>query len=158
MAKEPIRVYADTSVFGGVFDPEFARASRAFFEQVAQGLLHLVTSRLVASELRGAPQHVRDFAEWFLANTEEARISPECWALANAYLAEGIVSPGSTTDALQVAVATVAKCQAIVSWNFSHIVHFQKIPRYNAMNALRGYGAIDIYSPQAVMIHEEEDI
>ena len=25
---EPIRVYADTSVYGGVFDPEFAAASR----------------------------------------------------------------------------------------------------------------------------------
>ena len=26
---EPIRVYADTSVYGGVFDPEFAAVSRA---------------------------------------------------------------------------------------------------------------------------------
>ena len=26
---EPIRVYADTSVYGGVFDPELAEASRA---------------------------------------------------------------------------------------------------------------------------------
>jgi hypothetical protein len=28
----PIRVYADTSVFGGVFDEIFETASRAFFQ------------------------------------------------------------------------------------------------------------------------------
>jgi hypothetical protein len=27
----------------------------------------------------------------------------------------------------------------IISWNFKHIVHFQKIPKYNAVNALNGY-------------------
>ena len=30
----PIRVYADTSVYGGVFDEEFAKPSRAFFDLV----------------------------------------------------------------------------------------------------------------------------
>lgn len=31
------RVYADTSVFGGVFDEEFCDTSRTFFEQVRKG-------------------------------------------------------------------------------------------------------------------------
>jgi len=31
-----IRIYADTSVYGGCFDPEFEEASRAFFDQVRQ--------------------------------------------------------------------------------------------------------------------------
>lgn len=30
------RVYADTSVFGGVFDEEFCDTSRTFFEQVRE--------------------------------------------------------------------------------------------------------------------------
>jgi len=30
MKGKPMRVYADTSVFGGVFDEEFATPSRAF--------------------------------------------------------------------------------------------------------------------------------
>ena len=158
MARQPIRVYADTSVYGGVFDSEFARANLAFFEQVGQSLLHLVSSALVANELRGAPQRVRDFAAWFLAHAEEARVSPECLALGNAYLAEGIVSPASMTDALQVAVATVARCDIIVSWNFAHIVNFQRIPRYNAVNALCGYRPIRIHSPLEMVRYEEEGI
>ena len=42
-----IRVYADTSVFGGVFDDEFNEESKAFFEQVRSGQSVLVASAVV---------------------------------------------------------------------------------------------------------------
>ena len=42
--------------------------------------------------------------------------------------------PRHSADALHVAQATVASCRVIVSWNFKHIVHFAKIPLYNAVN------------------------
>ena len=45
-----IRVYADTSVFGGVFDLGIDRASLEFFEQIGQGRFELVTSNVVADE------------------------------------------------------------------------------------------------------------
>jgi len=35
---EPIRVYIDTSVFGGVFDPEFDRVSKRFFDIIGKGI------------------------------------------------------------------------------------------------------------------------
>ena len=40
---------------------------------------------------------------------------------------------------MHVALATVANARMIVSWNFKHIVNFQKIPLYNAVNKLKGY-------------------
>jgi hypothetical protein len=46
-----IRVYADTSVFGGVYDPEFQTASQAFFEDVTQQRFALVTSAIVQEEM-----------------------------------------------------------------------------------------------------------
>jgi hypothetical protein len=42
--KKAIRIYADTSVFGGVFDPEFAAASSLFLDQVKKNRFHLVIS------------------------------------------------------------------------------------------------------------------
>ena len=42
----------------------------------------------------------------------------------------------------------------IVSWNFKHIVHCEKIPLYNAVNALRGYTSIGICSPLEVIRYE----
>ena len=57
-----------------------------------------------------------------------------------------------------MALATVAECALIVSWNFQYIVHFQKIPLYNAMNTLKGYQQIAIYSPREVIEYEDEEI
>jgi predicted nucleic acid-binding protein len=55
------RVYVDTSVFGGVFDDEFQRASQDFFDQVKNGQFDLVTSAVVQEEIAPAPQEVKDF-------------------------------------------------------------------------------------------------
>ena len=46
----------------------------------------------------------------------------------------------------------------IVSWNFKHIVHWDKMPRYNAVNALEGYPSLSIFSPPEVVGYEEEDL
>jgi hypothetical protein len=55
-----------------------------------------------------------------------------------------------------VALATVAACAVLVSWNFKHIVHYDKIAWYNAVNTVEGYSAIAIHSPQEVVGYEEE--
>ena len=56
-----IRVYADTSVFGGVYDDEFQQPSMTFFKQVKGGQFVLVTSAVVQDEMVAAPPTVRRF-------------------------------------------------------------------------------------------------
>ena len=46
----------------------------------------------------------------------------------------------------------------IVSWNFRHIVHFDKIRLYNAINLFNGYASIAIHSPLEVIAYEDEGI
>lgn len=99
MMSRQLRVYADISVFGGVFDSEFSAPSKKFFDEV--------------------------------------------------------VAERSLTDALHVAMATVSECELIVSWNFRDIVHFEKIPKYSAVNVLNGYAHIDIHSPLEMIQHDE---
>jgi hypothetical protein len=74
--------------------------------------------------------------------------------LQNAYIKEGIVTEKFLPDALHVALATVSEASMIVSWNFKHIVNFQKIPLYNAVNTLKGYEHIAVYSPLEVIGNE----
>jgi hypothetical protein len=38
-----------------------------------------------------------------------------------------------------------------VSWNFKHVVHYDKIRMFNAVNLMRGYTAIEIRSPLEVV-------
>lgn len=152
------RVYVDSSVFGGLFDREFAADSRTFFEQVQAGRFKLLSSFLVSDELERAPDAVREFFDSMLSTTELVRVSQEAITLQEAYLSAGIVTSKSAADGLHVALATVAGADLIVSWNFRHIVHFQKVPRYNAVNRLYGWPELAIHSPKEVLVYEDEDI
>ncbi len=84
-----------------------------------------------------------------------APVTPAARQLQQAYLDAGIVSTQYADDALHVAIATVSDCALIVSWNFKHIVHFRKIPRYNSINVVNGYRPLSIFSPLEVLDYEE---
>jgi hypothetical protein len=154
MPKQPIRVYADTSVFGGVFDEEFAADSREFFDEVTGGEFLLVVSPVIETELEQAPKYVRRFFDECAARAESVTVSDAARQLRDAYVSAGIVTEKYLADALHVALATVAACRVIVSWNFKYIVHFDKIPLHNQVNALMGFQAIAIHSPQEVIAYE----
>lgn len=77
-------------------------------------------------------------------------------ALATAYLKAGVVGERWLDDATHVAAATIARADAIVSWNFRHIVRLDKIKAYNQVNLAKGYGILTILSPVEVGIDETE--
>ena len=39
----------------------------------------------------------------------------------------------------------------VVSWNFKHIVHFEKIVGYESVNLTQGYKPVRIHSPKEVV-------
>lgn len=158
MATEQLKAYADTSVFGGAFDEEFAEPTTAFFNQVAQGRFVLVSSALVHRELDPAPEVVRQLFERMLPSAELTEITTEALALQQAYLDAGIVSARHADDALHVAIAAVSRCSLVVSWNFTHIVHFDKIRLYNRVNAEMRLPPIGIHSPREVIEYEDQDL
>jgi len=151
----PTRVYADTSVFGGMFDEEFETASQALFDAIRKGSFRLITSELVREEVQAGPQKVIDIFDEFLAIAEIVEITDSALQLQESYVQAGIVSEKYATDAMHVALATVSNADLIVSWNFKHIVNFQKIPLYNAVNTLNKFGKIAIYSPLEVIENED---
>jgi len=151
------RTYVDASVFGGVGDEEFAEDSRAFFDQVRVGRFTILTSALVADEIAQAPEEVRVLYDRHIPAAELVAVDDEVLALQAAYLAAGILTPRWADDALHVALATVAGADLMVSWNFRHIVHFDKAPRYNAVNRLHGYLQLAIHSPSEVIAYEDEE-
>ena len=71
-------------------------------------------------------------------------------ALRDAYIEAGVVGAESREDAEHVAAASVAEVDILVSWNFRHIVHFDKISGYQGVNMIHGYRPVSIYSPKEV--------
>jgi predicted nucleic acid-binding protein len=154
--RRPVRVYADTSVFGGALDVEFSALSEAFFALVRAGAMELVVSSVVVDELDGAPQAVRDFFDELAPLIVRVEVDEDADTLQQAYLSAQIVGRKWETDAMHVAVATVSGCRAIVSWNFKHIVNFRRIPLYNEVNRVAGYAPIAIHTPPEVASYEED--
>ena len=154
MLHRPMRVYADTSVYGGTFDPEFARATGLFFDQLRKGRFSLVTSRVVAEEIGDAPQRVREYFAAHLPLAEVADVTEEALFLADAYISSGAVPPKSVGDAMHVAIATLSGCR-LLSWNFRHIVHYRRVALFNLVNVRNGCGEVQISSPREVIEYEE---
>jgi len=122
---------------------------------VRTGRFLLVTSAVVQAEISPAPQNVPEHFDRFCTLGEVVDVTVETLTLQHAYLNAGIVGPASENDALHVAIASVNRCGIIVSWNFKHIVHFQKIPQYNSTNVMSGYSPISIHSPSEIIAYEE---
>lgn len=150
------RIYIDTSVLGAIFDDEFKETTLAFFEQSRHGKFDIVVSALVEDEIADAPLNVRDFYDSIVEYAEIIAPSRQAILLQQAYLKAEVITSKWMDDALHVATASVAECDIIVSWNFKHIVHFDKKRMYNAVNILNGYNSIDILTPAEVIEYEED--
>jgi predicted nucleic acid-binding protein len=147
-----MRIYIDTSVVGGCHDAEFERESRALLARAKAGKMVLLVSQTLIDELKLAPPSVQDeLARLPERATERLAVTPEAVELQEKYLAAEVVSRNHSNDALHVAQATVARADLIVSWNFKHIVHFEKIRGFNAVNLTEGYLPIEIRSPLEVV-------
>jgi hypothetical protein len=145
-------VYVDTSVFGGVGDEEFADASGRFFALVQAARFVVLASQATAGELDPAPPEVRRIIDAMPASSLEwIGDSAEIRSLARAYIDAGVLGPGSADDAYHVAAATVARADLVPSWNFRHMVNYDRIRRFNAVNMLKGYGTVDIRTPAEVV-------
>jgi len=150
------RVYVDTSVFGGTQDEEFAEASRRFFAAVREGKYLVLVSNVTLDELTDAPVAVQDVARQLPeGSVVNIPYDAEARELAAAYIAAGALGQESPEDAAHVAAATVAGADLLLSWNFRHLVNYERIRKFNSLNVAHGYRRIEIRSPLEVT-HEDE--
>ena len=147
-----IKVYVDTSVFGGYFDAEFEEWSNKVIEEFKAGLKILIISDLTLKELEEAPANVLNLVEEIPEEHKEYVIlNDESRELARHYIEEGVVSEGYLVDAQHIAIATINRVDVLVSWNFRHIVNLTRIRLYNSVNLKYGYLLLEIRSPREVL-------
>ena len=142
------KLYIDTSVIGGYFDEEFQKETILLFERIAEAKFDIYFSEINETELSLAPPHIRNVRALipeecyhFLILDEDAK------ELASAYINEGALGKASLNDAYHIAIASVNRLDCLVSWNFKHIVNFNKIKLFNSINLKLGYPLIDIRTP-----------
>jgi len=146
------RLYLDTSVFGGYFEPEFELWTKVLFEKIKNGEYKLLLSRVIDIELTIAPKHVRDLASSVPYNhIEFVETSDQATLLADTYINENVVGAASRADCLHIALATIHNADILVSWNFKHIVNVNRIRGYNSVNYRHGYKLLEIRTPREIL-------
>jgi hypothetical protein len=141
-------LYLDTSVLGGYFDEEWKQPTQELWRQREAGLWVFLSSVLVRDEIENAPAHVRNhFAQTFTEEESLLAFDEEMETLAEAYVAQGVVTQKYIEDAGHVAIATVCRADYLVSWNFKHLVNVEREKGFNAINLLRGWQPIRIVNP-----------
>jgi hypothetical protein len=150
------RIYIDTSVFGGYFEPEFELWTKILFDRISKGDFKVLVSRLTDIELENAPQKVRDLAVSLPTdNVEWLDITTQAVQLADKYIDEKVVGQTSHSDCIHIAIATLNYADVLVSWNFKHIVNHIRIRGYNAVNFKYGHKILDIRSPREILEYED---
>ena len=151
------RVYIDTSVIGGCFDSEFALWSNGLMQDFQMGLFRPVISDLTTVEINVAPDFVQNkYAELLDLEHDILEVGDEALDLLGSYQMREVIGDKYRNDMLHIALATVAEVDILVSWNFKHIVHFDKIRRFNAINSELGHKHLDIHSPREVTHYDQD--
>jgi hypothetical protein len=152
-----LRIYLDTSVLGGCFDEEFAVWSNRLVRDFRDARFIPLMSDLLGAEVARAPEQVRQVhADLLASSAEQLAVSAEALDLLSGYEAHSVLGPRYRADMLHIALATVANADVLVSWNFRHIVRFDKIRLFNAVNLEHGYKQLAIHSPREVTADEHE--
>lgn len=143
------RIYVDTSVFGGYFDPEFSNYTIPFFDRIFSEELTLLFSSTTQEELLNAPEEVKHFIQKIRSSsTEYLNLNLDIIQLANDYILNKVVGKTSFADCLHIATASFYRADYLVSWNFKHIVNVNRIIGYNSINIRSGYKPLEIRSPR----------
>jgi len=142
------RIYIDTSVIGGYYDAPLQEATRQLFERIADREFDVYFSEVNDAELMNAPQQVKEVKDLIPCDCfHPIVVTDEVETLSQLYISEKALSKASENDAYHIAFASVYKIDCLISWNFKHIVNYNKIKLFNAINLRFGYPLIDIRSP-----------
>ena len=146
------RFYFDTSVIGGVFDPEFEEHSTILMEKAKPGQIKAVISEVTESEIMKARKEIRDFyASLPKDSFEFVEITRDAVLPADTYIKDKVVGKTSRNDCLHIGIATANRVDILVSRNFKHIVNIYRIRGYNAVNIKPGFPALEIRSPKDIV-------
>jgi predicted nucleic acid-binding protein len=149
MKKETL--YLDTSVPSAYYDnraEERREATIRFWKEVLPHF-DVCISTITIEELGATKDEVlrRNF-ERLVKGFNILKPNKKIRELTNVYIHKRIFPERYVDDALHVAIPTFYKVPYLVSWNFEHLVKVRTRRLVNSVNALEGFGGIEIVSPQ----------
>lgn len=154
--RKKLRIYIETSVISHLDAPDrpdWMKETLLLWREFHADKYGLVIGAPVIAELEKCREPKRTFMFRKLEEIDftEAPATDESKRLAVKYINIGGLPKKSGADAAHIALATLAGCDAIVSWNFSHIVNIKAMTAVDTVNTFERLKLIRIVSPAVLL-------
>ena len=151
-----LKLYFDTSVISHLDQqdsPDKMADTLRLWEKLKGGAFNAVLSSVTFDELLDCMPDKRATLAGYLAQIQYERVEVDADVLriAGNMVSMGILKQKSFDDCQHIASAVVSGCDAVVSWNFKHIVNHRTMQGVKAITALEGRADLLIYTPPALL-------
>jgi predicted nucleic acid-binding protein len=156
-----LKLYLDTSIISYLDQedaPDKMAETRLFWERIKAGAYDVVLSDVDIQELNDCNEKKRDTLYRYLGGISYTKVdtSDRADEIAERFVELGILKQKSMEDCQHIANAIVTGCDAIVSWNFKHIVNVKTQKGAKAIALLEGYTDLLIVTP-TFLIGDDDD-
>ena len=157
-----LKLYLDTSMISHLDHqdtPDKMADTLALWQEVEDGIYDVYLSFIFFEEILECSPEKRNTLAKYLSRIEYTHIEPnnEIFTLADEFLKQGILKQKSYDDAQHLASAMIYDCDAVISWNFKHMVNIKTINGIKIVSALTGYKDVAIYTPSVLIGGNDND-
>lgn len=151
--KKKLRLYLDTSVISALFDekvPYRMSLTKEFWKSINE--FDIFISEEVIAEIEETPeQGIREKMLQVVKKINILKLTEEAEWLSAEYVRYGAVPERYRRDALHIAIATVNNMDALLSWNYKHIVRRKTKRIVRVVNELNDLPLLDIITPPEIL-------
>jgi hypothetical protein len=146
-------IYVETSIPSFYYDTRTARDLQARRDWTRQWWSApkpdtiLVVGAPVVIELKRAPIIKRKQALELIAALPSLDVSSEIDEIIEVYLEHKLMPRDAEGDAAHLALASLNKCDLLVTWNCKHLANANKFGHIHRVNALLGLSTPDLVTP-----------
>jgi hypothetical protein len=152
------KLYLDTSIFGFALQKiDLGRKAEAnlLLRQIRDGEFLAGYSFVTEAEIEAAPPGIAQRLRRMITSAGLRRIRvrsrSQAHDLAKRYCQARVIPREYFEDALHVAIATLWRADALVSYNFTHIVRLDTMIRVNVINQQEGLAELHLCQPSEVI-------
>lgn len=137
-------------------DAEFEKYSNQLLQEFLELKKIVLISEVLLAEIERAPNEVKAILTLIQnkAETEYLPLNDVISDLSKKYIEKLALPQKSFDDARHIATASYYHADALVSWNFKHIVNLRRIHLINSINLAEGFAGIEITSPREAIDYE----
>jgi predicted nucleic acid-binding protein len=129
------------------------------WDLIKAGIYDVTISNIAIDEINRCKDDKKAVLFGYLAEVEYSFITIDSRGIeiASRFVDLGVLKQKSFNDCQHIAAAIASGCDAIVSWNFRHIVNHKTMMGVKAVTALEGYDDLLIYTPSVIIGGEHND-